>query len=118
MAAAVGDHCCRSGDGVLGALAARWREQSTHTALAHEGSAAHRGQSCERRNGRSAGIQSRSGDQLHNICITTQRHSRTLNGTQETPPVQLKALTSMFLAPLQGGGRRFDPYSAHSKALV
>jgi hypothetical protein len=50
---------------------------------------------------------------LHNICITTQRHSRTLNGTQEVPSVQLKALTSTALAPLQGGGRRFDPYSAH-----
>jgi hypothetical protein len=25
-----------------------------------------------------------------NICITTQRHSRTLNGTQEVPSIRLK----------------------------
>jgi hypothetical protein len=27
--------------------------------------------------------------------------------------VQVKPLTSIALPPLQGGGRRFDPYSAH-----
>jgi hypothetical protein len=53
------------------------------------------------------------GDQLHNICITTQRHSRALKGTQGVPSVQPKPLSSMSLAHLQGGGRRFDPYSAH-----
>src|SRR4051812_31968546 len=35
----------------------------------------------------------------HNICITTQRHSTTLNGTREVPSVQLKALTSRAAAP-------------------
>ena len=49
----------------------------------------------------------------NNICITSQRHSRTLNGTQEVPSVKLKALTSTSPAPLQGADRRFDPYSAH-----
>jgi hypothetical protein len=57
----------------------------------------------------------RRATELHNICITTQRHSRTLNGTQEVPSVQLKPLTTTSAVPLQGGGRRFDPYSAHSR---
>jgi hypothetical protein len=29
------------------------------------------------------------------------------------PSVQLKPLTGRSAAPLQGEGRRFDPYSAH-----
>jgi hypothetical protein len=29
--------------------------------------------------------------------------------------VQVKPLTSIALPPLQGGGRRFDPYIAHDE---
>jgi hypothetical protein len=55
---------------------------------------------------------------LHNNCITTHGHSETLTGTQEVRAVQLKRLTSTFLPPLQGGGRRFDSYSAHEQTVL
>jgi hypothetical protein len=58
----------------------------------------------------------KAGYRLHNSCITTHGHSETLTGTQEVRAVQLKRLTSTFLPPLQGGGRRFDPYSAHTRS--
>ena len=52
-------------------------------------------------------------DVLHNMCITTQRHSKVLSGTHDTPFPQLNALTCAFVSPLLGEDRGVDSLSAH-----
>jgi hypothetical protein len=50
---------------------------------------------------------------VHNICITTQRHSGVLRGTQRNSIPAGQRSDQRFHVPLQGEGRGFEPLSAH-----
>ena len=52
---------------------------------------------------------------LHNIGITTHAPSAEPRGTQEVHPGHDTSLTCVDTLPLQGGGRRFKPCSAHRR---